>query len=134
MRDQLDRLLDFHQTFGVHIETEPTADLPEDVITLRIKLLTEELCEYRQAARDGNLLEVADALTDLLYVLLGTVVSHGLQDDAEELFDEVHRSNMSKLNHGGRPVLRDDGKVLPSAGFSPPDLRKILNRTRERSD
>ena len=134
MRDQLDKLLDFHRTFGAHIETVPTANLPEDVITLRIKLLTEELCEYREAARDGNLLEVADALTDLLYVLLGSIVSHGLHDYAEELFDEVHRSNMSKLTQGGRPVLRDDGKVLPSVGFSPPNLITILNTARERSD
>ena len=126
MKDQLNMLLEFHQTFGGHIEAVPTADVPEEVVALRIRLLREELHEYSLAAGDGDLLEIADALTDLLYVLLGTIVSHGLQNVTEELFSEVHRSNMSKLSHDGRPLLRDDGKVLPSDRFTRPNLAAIL--------
>jgi predicted HAD superfamily Cof-like phosphohydrolase len=69
---------------------------------------------------------VADALTDLAYVVFGTYVAHGLQDVAEALFDEVHRSNMSKLDENGRPIYRPDGKVLKSNRFREPDLAAIL--------
>ena len=131
MIEQLTKLLEFHRIFGAHIETEPTAEIPDDVIAIRVKLLQEELDEYETAARGRDLIGVSDALTDLLYVLLGTYVSHGLQDYAEELFDEVHRSNMSKLDENGRPVLRDDGKVLKSPRFIEPDLESVLPERRQ---
>ena len=73
-----------------------------------------------------DIVEIADALTDMLYVLLGTFIAHGLQDIAEELFAEVHRSNMSKLDEQGKPIFREDGKVLKSDQFSDPDLRSII--------
>ncbi len=126
MNDLLNSLEEFHRTFDAHIEEEPTADIPESVIALRVRLLQEELDEYRQAAQARDLLAVADALTDLLYVLLGTYVSHGLQDYAVALFDEVHRSNMSKLDENGLPIQRSDGKVLKSGAFTEPDLAAIL--------
>ena len=91
-------------------------------------LIAEELEEYRAAFAAGDLIEIADALTDLLYLVLGTYYSHGLQDIAAELFDEVHRSNMTKLGANGQPVLREDGKVLKSELYSPPDLRAIIKR------
>jgi len=72
------------------------------------------------------LVEIADALTDLLYVLLGTFISHGLQDAAEDLFAEVHRSNMTKLGPDGKVIYREDGKVLKPPTFEPPDLRRVL--------
>jgi ribosomal-protein-serine acetyltransferase len=132
LREQLNKLLEFHQTFGAHIEAEPRADIPAGVLAVRIKLLEEELDEYRQAAQEGDLIAIADALTDLLYVLLGTYVSHGLQDHAQALFAEVHRSNMSKLGADGRALLRDDGKVLPSTLFTEPELGPILAKSPER--
>jgi predicted HAD superfamily Cof-like phosphohydrolase len=92
--------------------------------------LEEELDEYREAVKDRDLVGVADALTDLMYVLLGTYVSHGLQDYAEALFDEVHRSNMSKFSVPGEIVQRQDGKVLKSGAFFPPDIERILNQRR----
>ena len=131
MNEQLTKLLEFHRTFGTHIENEPSAEIPDDVIAIRMKLLQEELDEYKAAALGRDLIAVSDALTDLLYVLLGTYVSHGLQDFAEALFDEVHRSNMSKLDENGHPVLRDDGKVLKSPRFIEPDLENILPRPRQ---
>ena len=127
MNDQLYQLIEFHRTFDAHIETAPTVDLPQEVIEIRIRLLQEELNEYAAAAQSRDLVEVADALTDLLYVLLGTYVSHGLQRCAVPLFDEVHRSNMSKLDANGRPVHRDDGKVLKSQQYRAPDVHAVLS-------
>jgi predicted HAD superfamily Cof-like phosphohydrolase len=101
MKEQLDMLIEFHTSGEVHLEREPTIDIPSSVSELRINLLEEELDEYRVAVEDHDLIGVADALTDLMYVLLGTYVSHGLQGHAEELFHEVHRSNMSKFYDAG---------------------------------
>lgn len=127
MKRQLDQLVEFHRVFGAHVEDAPTVDLPNEVIALRVSLIQEELNEYRQAAEAHDLVAVADALSDLLYVVLGTYVAHGLQEVAEALFDEVHRSNMSKLDENGQVIQRADGKVLKSARWSPPDLAKIVS-------
>lgn len=127
MKRQLDQLVEFHRVFGAHVEDAPTVDLPNEVIGLRVSLIQEELNEYRQAAEAHDLVEVADALSDLMYVVLGTYVSHGLQEVAEPLFAEVHRSNMSKLDENGQVIYRQDGKVLKSDRWSPPDLKRILD-------
>jgi predicted HAD superfamily Cof-like phosphohydrolase len=116
----------FHETFGLPVRLEPAAELPPALLALRVNLLLEEVEEYRQAAQAGDMVAVADALTDILYVLLGTYVSHGLQDLASELFAEVQRSNMSKLDADGQPVVRADGKILKSALFSEPALAHII--------
>ena len=129
MKDQLDSVRRFHEVFGAHIERTPTAKVPAELIEWRVKMLLEELEEYREAVQDEDIIEIADALTDLLYVLLGTFVTHGLQDVVEALFDEVHRSNMSKLDAHGKPIYREDGKVLKSDRFSEPDLQSIIAKT-----
>ncbi len=126
MRDQLEKLVEFHRVFGAHIETAPTAEIPDEVIALRVSLIQEELNEYRQAAEAHDLVAVADALTDLTYVVFGSYVSHGLQAVGEALFDEVHRSNMSKLDEHGQVIYRADGKVLKSKRWSPPALAAVL--------
>ena len=128
MREQLAQVQEFHETFGVHIENEPTARISEKLSDMRADLMEEELREYRVACHRGDIVEIADALTDMLYVVFGTVITHGLQDIAIEIFDEVHRSNMSKLDGNGRPVHRVDGKVLKSSNYSPPDLGSIVSR------
>ena len=127
MRQQLAQVLQFHEAFGVHIEHQPTACLPEALTTMRATLMEEEFDEYRAACTNGDVVEIADALTDMLYVVFGTIITQGLQDVAVELFDEVHRSNMSKLDENGQPVLREDGKVLKPERFSHPDLASILS-------
>lgn len=124
--DQLRMLEEFHRVFGAHLETTPTTNLPAETVALRVSLIQEELNEYRYAAEAHDLRAVADALSDLMYVVLGTYISHGLQDIAEALFAEVHRSNMSKLDDNGRVIYREDGKVLKSDRWSPPDLERIL--------
>ena len=128
MKEQLEKLIDFHRATQVHIEDRPTADLPLEITELRLSLLSEELEEYRQAVNSKDLIEVADALTDLLYVLLGTMVSHGLQEYGTELFDEVHKSNMSKFDANSGPIHRQDGKVLKPASFIKPNIEGILNQ------
>lgn len=120
-------LEEFHRVFGAHMETTPTAQLSPETIALRVSLIQEELDEYREAAEAGDLVEIADALSDLMYVVLGTYVAHGLQEVAEPLFAEVHRSNMSKLDAAGAVLYRADGKVLKSDRWTPPDLAAILN-------
>lgn len=128
MITELRMLEEFHRVFGAHLETAPTADISDETIALRVSLIQEELNEYRQAAEDRDLVGIADALSDLLYVVLGTYVAHGLQDVAESLFAEVHRSNMSKLDADGQVIYRSDGKVLKSHLWEPPDLARILNQ------
>jgi predicted HAD superfamily Cof-like phosphohydrolase len=126
LKEQLDALVEFHRVFGAHIEDAPTVDLPDEVVALRVSLIQEELNEYREAAEARHLVAVADALSDLMYVVLGTYVAHGLQNVAEALFAEVHRSNMSKLDANGNVIYRADGKVLKSDRWRPPDLQAIL--------
>jgi predicted HAD superfamily Cof-like phosphohydrolase len=126
LRDAIHKVRQFHEVFGLAVADMPTGAIPAELRALRIKLLEEELEEYKVASASGDIVAVADALTDLAYVLFGTYVSHGLEGPAEALFDEVHRSNMSKLDENGRPMYREDGKVLKSELFSPPDLAEIL--------
>lgn len=95
---------------------------------LRHDLMAEELTEYLEACKACDLVEVADAITDMLYVLVGTALSHGINGDTlTELFGEVHRSNMSKLT-GGQLIRSDTGKILKPDTYSPPDLWPILAR------
>jgi predicted HAD superfamily Cof-like phosphohydrolase len=118
---------EFHRAFGLPVSTTPVAAVPPDLVALRASLFSEELEEYRCAAAANDAVAVADALTDMLYVLMGTYLSHGMQGCADELLAEVHRSNMSKLDEAGHAIVRD-GKVRKSARFSPPQLDGILAR------
>ncbi len=127
LRGALGLVEEFHERFGLYVADRPTVVVPAEVLATRLRLFEEELDEYRAAAQAGDLIGVADALADLLYVLFGTFVTHGLSDAAGELLTEVHRSNMSKLDAGGRPVVRD-GKVQKSELFSEPDLGPIIAR------
>jgi predicted HAD superfamily Cof-like phosphohydrolase len=90
--------------------------------------MREENEEYLEAARQGDLVEIADALGDMLYILCGTILKHGLQDVIEEVFAEIQASNMSKLGADGLPIYREDGKVLKGPGYFPPDLKGLLQR------
>ena len=126
MKKQLAQVREFHETFRCFMRPQPDAHIPDPEIVVRLALMQEELDEYRYAAAQGDIVEVADALTDLLYVVFGTMIAHGLGQAAVEMFDEVHRSNMSKLDENGMPIYRADGKVLKSDRFTEPDLRSIL--------
>jgi predicted HAD superfamily Cof-like phosphohydrolase len=128
LKDTIVAVEEFHNAFGISNNYEPTAELTESDILLRYKLMREENEEYLEAAQKGDLVEVADALGDMLYILCGTILKHGLQDKMAEVFQEIQRSNMSKLDANGKPIYREDGKVLKSELYFKPDIRSILEK------
>lgn len=126
MKNQLEAVHAFHTSFKLGISTEPKASLGEAVNLLRYNLMKEENEEYLEAVQNNDLVEIADALGDMLYILCGTILEHGLQHKIEEVFNEIQRSNMSKLGENGLPVYREDGKVLKGPNYSKPNFTKIL--------
>lgn len=118
----------FHKAFKIENNYEPTVELSQADIELRYKLMREENEEYLEAAENGDLIEVADALGDMLYILCGTILKHGMQDKIEEVFREIQRSNMSKLDKDGNPIYREDGKVLKSELYFKPNIASILKK------
>jgi predicted HAD superfamily Cof-like phosphohydrolase len=114
----------FHQAFGLPLASQPTIELPAGLAKLRVDLLVEEVGEFADATTARDIVGIADALADIVYVAYGAAVTYGIDLDAA--LREVHRSNMSKLDERGKPVYRDDGKVLKSALYRPPDLSRVL--------
>jgi predicted HAD superfamily Cof-like phosphohydrolase len=114
---------EFHRAFGQQVASVPTL-AGGAVEELRYDLIAEEFNELDEALIDRNIVEVADALTDLAYVVYGMADIYGIDLDA--CFREVHRSNMSKLGEDGKPILRADGKFLKGLNYSPPDLKTVL--------
>ena len=129
MKKQLDSVKLFHQSFGLGVSETPKADLGESVNMLRFNLMKEENEEYLEAVQNNDIVEIADALGDMLYILCGTIIEHGLQHKIEEVFDEIQRSNMSKLGVDGKPIYREDGKVMKGPNYFKPDFTKILDET-----
>lgn len=127
LKEVIGSVCEFHDAFGISNAEEPTAELSEKDVELRHRLMHEENEEYLDAARKGDLVEVADALGDMLYILCGTILKHGLQDKIGEVFAEIQRSNMSKLDENGQPIYREDGKVLKSDLYFRPDIASILD-------
>ena len=118
----------FHDAFGIKNNYSPTTELTNDEVELRFNLMKEENEEYLEAAKKGDIVEIADALGDQLYILCGTILIHGLQSKIEEVFQEIQRSNMSKLDENGKPIYREDGKVLKSSLYFRPDIKSILEK------
>lgn len=116
----------FHTSFKIGNNYEPIAELSTADIELRHRLMEEENNEYLEAAKNGDLVEVADALGDQLYILCGTILKHGMQSKIEEVFEEIQRSNMSKLDADGQPIFREDGKVMKSDQYFRPNIKSIL--------
>jgi predicted HAD superfamily Cof-like phosphohydrolase len=113
----------FMETFGQEVKTKP--EFPDDeTVSLRIELIAEELNELFDACEQKDIVEVADALTDILYVTYGA--GHAFGIDLDECFTEVQRSNMSKLGENNKPIYRDDGKILKGPNYSEPDLKSVL--------
>lgn len=124
MERQILQVLDFQNAFKVKMPNQPKM-LPKQRARLRQALLEEEVKELREAK---NILDVADAVCDILYITYGTAHEYGIADRLVMLFDEVHRSNMSKMGPDGNPVFREDGKILKPETYSEPKLRPILER------
>jgi predicted HAD superfamily Cof-like phosphohydrolase len=106
MKKQIEYVRQFHDAFGIKNNYTPHAVLDSDVFDLRHRLMHEENEEYLEACKNGDLVEIADALGDMMYILCGTILSHGLQDKIENIFEEIQRSNMSKLGADGKPDIK----------------------------
>ncbi|GAC1662245.1 MAG: nucleoside triphosphate pyrophosphohydrolase family protein [Flavisolibacter sp.] len=125
MKKQLEAVHLFHETYKVPQNDSPTL-VSEKIYNLRHNLMKEENEEYIEACQKGDLVEIADALGDKLYILCGTILAHGLQHKIEEVFNEIQSSNMSKLGEDGQPIFREDGKILKGPNYFRPDIEKIL--------
>ncbi|UMB60045.1 nucleoside triphosphate pyrophosphohydrolase family protein [Lutibacter sp. A80] len=128
MKNKLKAVQEFHEAFGLGINQEPIAQLSENKSKLRFDLMAEENEEYLEAAKKNDLIEVADALGDMLYILCGTILEHGMQHKIEEVFNEIQLSNMSKLGANGKPIYREDGKVLKGPNYFKPNIGKVLKK------
>lgn len=126
IQDTLKAVETFHDAFGIKNNFQPTTDVTIGEIELRHRLMQEENDEYLEAAKKNDIVEIADALGDQLYILCGTILKHGLQDKITEVFEEIQRSNMSKLDENGKPIYREDGKIMKSELYFKPDIKKIL--------
>lgn len=125
MKQALEKVDEFHRAF--HVPTRSLPGLPgNDRRSLRADLLKEEYCEYLYAEYTDNLLRIADALADMVVIICGTALEYGIPLD--RVFEEVHRSNMSKLGADGKPVYREDGKVLKGPGYFRPNIMRALSR------
>lgn len=135
MKKQIAQVQEFQEAFNQVVNCEPSF-VNKELAGLRYDLMQEENDEYLEAVLENDLVEIADALGDQLYILCGTILTHGLSEVIEKVFNEIHRSNMSKLDGNGRPIINgkngvmDDsrpiGKVLKSKGYSEPDINQFL--------
>ncbi|RAR70073.1 pyrophosphohydrolase domain-containing protein [Flavobacterium aciduliphilum] len=126
MQKQLQAVQEFHSAFGIGYSEILRGTLGNDKNRLRFNLMKEENEEYLQAVQADDIVEIADALGDMLYILCGTIIEHGLQHKIEAVFDEIQRSNMSKLGEDGKPIYREDGKVLKGPNYFKPNFDTIL--------
>jgi predicted HAD superfamily Cof-like phosphohydrolase len=126
--DKIDSVKEFHEVFKIGSREIPEGNIEEWEYKLRHRLMQEENEEYLEACQRGDIVEIADALGDKLYILFGTILKHGLQYKIDEVFDEIHRSNMSKLDDEGKPIFREDGKIMKSKNYFKPNIRSILEK------
>ena len=126
MQDKLNAVKEFHTAFGLGYSETMRADLGDVKNVLRYNLMKEENEEYLEAVKNKDIIEIADALGDMLYILCGTIIEHGLQDKIEAVFNEIQRSNMSKLGNDGKPICREDGKVMKGPNYFKPNFEEIL--------
>jgi predicted HAD superfamily Cof-like phosphohydrolase len=127
MKKQIEHVKTFHNAFGIKNHETPLAELDKDVFYLRHRLMHEENEEYLEACKNGDLTEIADALGDMMYILCGTILSHGLQNKIEDIFEEIQSSNMSKLGADGTPIYREDGKIMKGPNYFKPNIKKVIS-------
>ena len=128
MKEKIEAVKAFHKAYKLDFRETPKANLGVHKNMLRYKLMREENEEYLEASNGDDLVEVADALGDMLYILCGTIIEHGLQHKIDEVFTEIQRSNMSKLGADGEPIYREDGKVLKGPNYFKPHIAEILQK------
>ena len=132
MEKQLKAVETFHKAFGQENGKWPR-NIDVDDFELRHRLMSEENDENLDASDEDSLVGIADALGDQLYILCGTILKHGMQHIIEEVFNEIQASNMSKLGDDGKPLLREDGKILKGPGYFKPDLSKFIKVDKDAS-
>lgn len=135
MKTQLLKVKEFQESFNLPINKYPTL-VSQELAALRYSLMSEENEEYLEAVYSKDIIGIADALGDKLYILLGTILTHGMQDVIESVFNEIHKSNMSKLDENGNPIIngkngiydesKEYGKVLKSKNYKEPNLKQFL--------
>jgi predicted HAD superfamily Cof-like phosphohydrolase len=125
MKDYIQMVGDFHTVFDQRDGNKPRL-INSNEGKLRYSLLAEENNEYLEAVESNDLVGIADALGDQLYIIYGTILKHGLQHKIEEVFREIHRSNMSKLGADGKPIYREDGKILKGPSYFRPNIKDII--------
>ena len=126
MKDKIQAVKEFHKAFKLDYLEQPKASIGLEKNKLRFNLMREENEEYLEAANNNDIIEVADALGDMLYILCGTIIEHGMQYKIDEIFNEIQSSNMSKLGADGNPIYREDGKVLKGPNYFKPDIEGVL--------
>lgn len=126
MKNKIKAVQEFHEAFGLGVQQKPIANLDESKLQLRFDLMAEENEEYLEAAKNNDIVEVADALGDMLYILCGTILEHGMQHKIEAVFNEIQRSNMSKLGADRKPIYREDGKVMKGPNYFKPNISDII--------
>ena len=127
MKDKIQAVKEFHKAFKLDYLEQPKGNIGLEKNKLRFNLMREENEEYLEAANNNDMVEVADALGDMLYILCGTIIEHGMQYKIDEIFNQIQNSNMSKLGADGNPIYREDGKVLKGPNYFKPDIKGILD-------
>ena len=125
MERQIKQVEEFYDAFN-HPKASAPKYMETERLIMRHNILHEEVVELFDAGITGDIVEVGDAITDCLYILIGTAIEYGLADKLPAMFDEVHRSNMSKLGEDGKPIYREDGKILKGPNYQPPYLKDIV--------
>lgn len=125
MKTEIEMVKDFHNAYG-----HPVADSPKYISSqrclMRHNILSEEVNELLTAMVNKDLVEVADGIADCLYILFGTAIEFGVADKMEAVFHEVHQSNMSKLGEDGKPIYREDGKIMKGPNYRKPNINSII--------
>lgn len=133
MQKQIEQIREFNRAFGIETPTKPTGIVKDGIYehvnfcNMRNYLLTEEVDELYEASCRCDIVGISDGIVDCLYILLGTAEAFGIGDKIADLFDEVHRSNMTKVPHDGKVLRRADGKILKPDTYEPPNLADILH-------
>jgi predicted HAD superfamily Cof-like phosphohydrolase len=131
MEKQIRKVLAFQKAIGAESPIKPTL-IPQERAVLRLSLQTEELNEMKEAMSNNDIVEIADAVVDQMYILIGTALEYGFADRLQLMFDEVHRSNMTKFNEDGEPTFNENGKLMKPERYSKPNLKSIMDRDFEK--
>ncbi len=133
MNDQLNKANEFNTVLKLEDAPGSPTLLTQEEQLLRYNLMVEENREYLDACKDGDLVEISDALGDQLYILLGSILRHGMQHKIIDVFNEIHASNMSKLDSNGNPIFREDGKILKGENYFKPNLKQFIDEQPKQS-